>query len=132
MSDLRVQKFAKVLVEHSTRVEPGDRVLIEGSDGWVFRTENDFHNDFRVNETTKNYLLTLQKALKERNIDLVIAFPPVRGMIHSDHISAKSKKKYGLTDMDEVWNNYESSIASLQKAGLNIIGINRNEAIDVS
>ena len=31
MSDLRVQKFAKVLVEHSTRVEPGDRVLIEGT-----------------------------------------------------------------------------------------------------
>jgi aminopeptidase len=31
VSDPRVQKFAKVLVEHSTRVEPGDRVLIEGT-----------------------------------------------------------------------------------------------------
>ncbi|HEU0292604.1 MAG TPA: aminopeptidase [Anaerolineales bacterium] len=31
MSDLRVQKFAKVLVEHSTRVMPGDRVLIEAT-----------------------------------------------------------------------------------------------------
>ena len=31
MSDPRVQKFATVLVEHSTRVEPGDRVLIEGT-----------------------------------------------------------------------------------------------------
>ncbi|NJC95083.1 MAG: aminopeptidase [Anaerolineae bacterium] len=31
MSDLRVQKFAKILVEHSTRIEPGDRVLIEGT-----------------------------------------------------------------------------------------------------
>jgi len=31
LSDLRVQKFAKILVEHSTRVEPGDRVLIEGT-----------------------------------------------------------------------------------------------------
>ena len=31
MSDSRVQKFAKVLVEHSARVEPGDRVLIEGT-----------------------------------------------------------------------------------------------------
>ena len=31
MSDPRIQKFAKVLVEHSTRVEPGDRVLIEGT-----------------------------------------------------------------------------------------------------
>ncbi len=31
MSDLRVQKFAKILVEHSTRVAPGDRILIEAT-----------------------------------------------------------------------------------------------------
>ena len=31
VSDLRVQKFAKILVEHSTRVAPGDRILIEGT-----------------------------------------------------------------------------------------------------
>ncbi|MBI3737993.1 MAG: aminopeptidase, partial [Chloroflexi bacterium] len=31
MADLRVQKFAKILVEHSTRVVPGDRILIEAT-----------------------------------------------------------------------------------------------------
>lgn len=31
MADLRVQKFAKILVEHSTRIVPGDRVLIEAT-----------------------------------------------------------------------------------------------------
>lgn len=31
MSDSRVQKFAKVLVEHSARIAPGDRVLIEAT-----------------------------------------------------------------------------------------------------
>jgi len=31
VTDIRVQKFAKVLVEHSTRIKPGDRVLIEGT-----------------------------------------------------------------------------------------------------
>ena len=31
MADSRVQKFAKVLVEHSARVAPGDRVLIEAT-----------------------------------------------------------------------------------------------------
>ena len=31
MSDSRVQKFAKVLVEHSARIVPGDRVLIEAT-----------------------------------------------------------------------------------------------------
>jgi len=29
--DSRVQKFARVLVEHSTRIQPGDRVLIEAT-----------------------------------------------------------------------------------------------------
>jgi aminopeptidase len=31
VADLRVEKFAKVLVEHSARVVPGDRVLLEGT-----------------------------------------------------------------------------------------------------
>jgi aminopeptidase len=31
VSDLRVQKYAKILVEHSTRVAPGDRILIEAT-----------------------------------------------------------------------------------------------------
>ena len=31
MTDTLVQKFAKVLVEHSTRIKAGDRVLIEGT-----------------------------------------------------------------------------------------------------
>jgi aminopeptidase len=31
VTDTLVQKFAKVLVEHSTRIKPGDRVLIEGT-----------------------------------------------------------------------------------------------------
>lgn len=31
MTDSRVQKFAKVLVEHSARIAPGDRVLIEAT-----------------------------------------------------------------------------------------------------
>jgi aminopeptidase len=31
VADLRVQKFAKILVEHSARVVPGDRILIEAT-----------------------------------------------------------------------------------------------------
>jgi aminopeptidase len=31
VADTRVQKFAKVLVEHSARIVPGDRVLLEGT-----------------------------------------------------------------------------------------------------
>jgi aminopeptidase len=31
LSDLRVQKHAKILVEHSTRVAPGDRILVEAT-----------------------------------------------------------------------------------------------------
>ena len=31
MADIRVQKYAKILVEHSTRVVPGDRILIEAT-----------------------------------------------------------------------------------------------------
>lgn len=31
LADLRVQKYAKILVEHSARVVPGDRILVEST-----------------------------------------------------------------------------------------------------
>ncbi len=31
MADSRIQKFARILVEHSTRVAPGDRILVEAT-----------------------------------------------------------------------------------------------------
>lgn len=31
MADILIQKYAKVLVEHSARVKPGDRILLEGT-----------------------------------------------------------------------------------------------------
>ena len=31
MADIRVQKYAKILVEHSARIVPGDRILLEGT-----------------------------------------------------------------------------------------------------
>jgi aminopeptidase len=31
VTDLRVQKFARILIEHSARIEAGDRVLLEGT-----------------------------------------------------------------------------------------------------
>lgn len=31
MADIRIQKYAQVLVEHSARVKPGDRILLEGT-----------------------------------------------------------------------------------------------------
>lgn len=102
-------------------------VLIRGRDEWIFRTGNDFRTDFAVNEKTKKYMLMLQKALKAKNIDLVLVYPPVRGMIHSDHLSKKDKKIYGMKNPDAIWDNYESTIKGLQSAGLNIVGVSRNE-----
>ncbi|WKZ37300.1 MAG: aminopeptidase [Anaerolineales bacterium] len=31
MADIRVSKYAKILIEHSARVKPGDRILLEGT-----------------------------------------------------------------------------------------------------
>jgi aminopeptidase len=33
VSDPRVQKFARILVEHSARIVPGEHVLLEGTTG---------------------------------------------------------------------------------------------------
>lgn len=31
MADIRVSNYAKILVDHSVRLKPGDRILLEGT-----------------------------------------------------------------------------------------------------
>ena len=59
------------------------KMLESGDDGWIFRTNADFKNDFELSSVGLKNFSRLQKALKSQNIELVIALLPTRGMMHN-------------------------------------------------
>jgi alginate biosynthesis protein AlgX len=106
------------------------KILIEGRDGWIFRTENDFRKDFTVNDVTGRYLTKIQNVLERKDIELVIIYPPVRGMVHADKVKGSYRKQFALNHLDEIWSSYEKMIAGLKKSGIGIIGLDRQEVTD--
>ena len=60
--------------------------IIEGKDGWLFRSKTDFQTDFSIKPNIKEILVSLHKAFKSKNIDLVIVPLPTRGMAQAEFI----------------------------------------------
>lgn len=101
-------------------------LLVPGKNGWVFRTENDIRQNWSVNDKTAHYLLSLQKAFKSRNADLVVVMPPVRGMVQYAELSQRNRERYGL-DPETAWESYQTSLEGLRRQGVNIVGVGRQE-----
>lgn len=104
--------------------------LIPGKDGWVFRTKKDFRNDWAISGDITRRILDLQNAMRAHNADLVIVMPPVRGMIHTNEVLEQDKKAYGLDNPEVSWDAYETFVNDAKSAGINIVGIDRNEVND--
>jgi hypothetical protein len=105
------------------------KMLISGTDDWIFRSDNDFRTNYTLTPAVQESLLRLQRAMKSKNIDLVIAFPPARGLVHAAHIRPKDQKTY-MPDVDKAWANYEQSIMALRAKGLNIVGVSKAQTTD--
>jgi alginate biosynthesis protein AlgX len=103
------------------------KIMLDGKDNWIFRTENDFRSEWSISDKTINKITKLQDVLNKMNTELYIVMPPVRGMVHADKIKNKYKEKYGLTDNNAIWNAYESMIDKMKKSGVNIVGASQNE-----
>ena len=105
-------------------------MLIEGKGGWIFRTHNDFRNDWSVKPETLDYLKQLDQAFKKRNAELVLVIPPVRGMVHADRLSRIHKKTYLEKDVDTLWSDYNAMIAAMNGTGVTTVGIDQSNTKD--
>ncbi|HEY8189289.1 MAG TPA: alginate O-acetyltransferase, partial [Micavibrio sp.] len=104
------------------------KMLVPGENGWIFRSENDLRNDFRIDSEALNNLENLAAAYKTRGIDLVMLLVPTRGLIHADQLRPEDQKKYGFTNVDAIWNNYGAAVKSLEDRGIHVISIDRTAA----
>jgi alginate biosynthesis protein AlgX len=91
--------------------------LSQGMDGWFFRTQSDFQEDFGLmDEVTANFT-RLQHALQKRGTSLVFMSVPSRGMVAYPWID-KTDIAQNKFSQENALNSYHERLASLQKAGV--------------
>jgi alginate biosynthesis protein AlgX len=90
--------------------------LIEGKSGWIFRTKTDFQSDFAANDDLKKQFLLLNEAFKNKNIELIIALLPTRGILHH---------QYDISGFDpvEATRSYQNLVTDLEFQGLNVASV---------
>jgi alginate biosynthesis protein AlgX len=88
--------------------------LITGDEGWIFRTKTDFADDFSINLALEDRLKRLHEAFQKKNIEVVIALLPTRGMVHYDKID------YVGYDPLMTARNYQDLATHLRKIGYTV------------
>ena len=91
--------------------------LIEGKEGWVFRTKTDFVDNFKVNSALRSRFVRLQKAFEDHNMNLVVALLPTRGMMHSHLVT------YPKYDHQVAIDSYLDLVKKLREIGISVAAI---------
>lgn len=63
--------------------------LIQGRDGWLFRTDDDLRTDFGADPQAQRELRRLHDELSARGIELVVLLQPPRGLMHRDELPSE-------------------------------------------
>lgn len=100
------------------------KILVPGNDNWLFRTETDFQTNFSPSRAQLQNLKIFQTLLADRGIELVIAWPPTRGMIAQAAVPKDVSDKYSF-DADAAWKSYLGTIENLNAAGIKLAGLKR-------
>ena len=103
------------------------KMLVQGDDGWIFRTFSDFRTDFSLTDTTIRNMKNLTKAFKSQGVEFVVLVPPTRGLLHSDKVRDVETLKYKFTDPERVQKNYVEFLKTLRKQKINIVGLPKQE-----
>ncbi len=100
--------------------------VVPGKNGYIFMRNyidafvgNDFKGEAAIDIETEKALV-VQRALKEKNIDLIFAFAPGKGSYFSEYIPDDLKR-----NMNVEKTNYAYYIKSCTKAGLNVIDLRK-------
>lgn len=97
------------------------RLLVQGKDGWLFRTESDFKEDFALKPEMLDYFKALNDAFKKKGVDLVLLLPPTRAIVHPSVIPASGQGGVPAFDPVKATQSYNAFIDSLRKEGLNVV-----------
>jgi alginate biosynthesis protein AlgX len=79
---------------YSTRFLQSFSTLVQGRDGWLFRTDDDLRTRFGPDAEGTAMLKRFHAALKRRGIELVMVYQPPRGLMHADKLPPATRRTY--------------------------------------
>ncbi|MGA0586524.1 alginate O-acetyltransferase [Dyella sp. KRB-257] len=91
------------------------RVLVDGRDGWLFRTGLDLTTRFDVSDASIEQLRRLSDALRRRGTQIVMIYQPPRGLMDFDELTPKERRRY---DVDAARRNYALALQRLRRGGV--------------
>jgi len=79
---------------YTTRFLRSFATLVQGRDGWLFRSDDDLRTRFGPDAQGYAALKRLRGALKARGTELVMVYQPPRGLMHADKLPAAARRHY--------------------------------------
>lgn len=105
----------------------GLKFLVQGKDGWLFRTKQDLKSEFEMKPDVVASYLTLIKVLKEKGVELVIAHAPTRGIAASEFLPDAGVLPTPY-DAVKARQNYADFIKAMNDAGIYTAGTPETKA----
>ena len=90
------------------------RVLMDGRDGWMFRSAMDLTTTFDITDESLHELHRLSQALHKRGTELVLVYQPPRGLMDPDKLTPEQRGAY---DFDSARRNYAAALERLRRGG---------------
>jgi alginate biosynthesis protein AlgX len=93
-------------------------VLVQGRDGWLFRTKMDLIQQIGISDLSLNGLRRLVDTLHSIGTELVIVYMPPRGLADADRVSPELRKSY---DYRAARQSYIAAMARLRSTGAVVV-----------
>lgn len=97
--------------------------LLQGKNGWFFRSKQDLRSEFKIDKESMALFIRLVSSLKDKGTELVIAFPPPRGMAASAFLPKASDPLMNGYSAEVARNNYKEFIRIMNDAGIHMAGV---------
>ncbi|MGH8517747.1 MAG: alginate O-acetyltransferase, partial [Panacagrimonas sp.] len=101
---------------YTTKYLSSYRTLVQGRDGWLFRTEADLLMEFGPKPEGLRRLAELRDEFKKRGIEVVIMVQPPRGLMHADKLRGLAPNY----DPDVQRANYVRLLETLRATGFTV------------
>ncbi len=93
----------------------GFSTLVQGKDGWLFRSDDDLRMVFGPDAAGYAELSRLRNALRRRGTELVIVYQPSRGLMHPDKLPDEVRTQFNH-DLAKV--SYAMTLQRFRQAGV--------------
>jgi alginate biosynthesis protein AlgX len=107
---------------YTTRFLQSFTTLVQGKDGWLFRTDDDLRTSFGPDAEGLKSLKRLNAALKSRGVELVMVYQPSRGLMHADKLPASARKQYNV---EAARQSYTQALNRFRNIGITVPPLER-------